>query len=386
LGQGTIRGIESLGLSIIRIIEEEALKENTAQVRAILPTEIAAYLLNEKRQAIIDIEKRQNVAVIVVPSSHLLTPQYEVERIRLSDMTEKDEKMLSYKLAIKSEISSQTTTPTAQKVHQEPAIKTMSIEESSAPAATSVHSVPHPQQSTKGEPGILKKFFKMLFEKKEEPVAASENQQSDYRKTNRMRPTHPRHKGSRHRPRGGRRDNRGTRPGGGYRGQDNRDNRDKDFRTRDARPPRDQYRETGETRDSQPQEIRQPSNIVASNTPQVMEQPSHAAPQQTQAVNQQPARNYPAQPAQHAQHAQHESNVRPVDFQSNTNAPAQQTVNVANQPIENTGERPPRKPRPRFHPRHRHSRPHAAKSDQSDKHTLEGEDIYSVKKKESDEG
>ena len=59
LGQGTIRGIESLGLSIMRIIEEEALKEKTAQVRAILPTEIAAYLLNEKRQAIIDIEKRQ---------------------------------------------------------------------------------------------------------------------------------------------------------------------------------------------------------------------------------------------------------------------------------------------------------------------------------------
>ncbi len=102
-GQGTIRGVESLGLSVIRIIEEEALKENTAEVRSILPTEIAAYLLNEKRQAIIDIEKRQNVSVIVVPSSHLLTPQYEVERIRISDLNEKDEKLASYKLAIKPE-------------------------------------------------------------------------------------------------------------------------------------------------------------------------------------------------------------------------------------------------------------------------------------------
>ena len=84
LGQGTIRGIESLRLYLSCVlIEEDALKENTAQVRAILPIEIAAYLLNEKRQAIIDIEKRQNVSVIVVPSPHLLTPQYEVERIRL---------------------------------------------------------------------------------------------------------------------------------------------------------------------------------------------------------------------------------------------------------------------------------------------------------------
>ena len=71
LGQGTIRGIESLGLSVIRLIEEEALKENTAQVRAILPIEIATYILNEKRQAIIDIEKRQNLSVIVVSNPHM---------------------------------------------------------------------------------------------------------------------------------------------------------------------------------------------------------------------------------------------------------------------------------------------------------------------------
>ena len=70
-GQGTIRGIESLALSIIRIIEEEALKDNTAQVRTILPVEVAAYLLNEKRQAVVEIEKRQGVSVIIVPSSQM---------------------------------------------------------------------------------------------------------------------------------------------------------------------------------------------------------------------------------------------------------------------------------------------------------------------------
>lgn len=170
LGQGSIRGIESLGLSIIRIIEEEALKENTAQVRAILPTEIAAYLLNEKRQAIIDIEKRQRVGIIVVPSPHLLTPQYEVERVRLSDMTEKDEKLASYKLAIKPEIAA--SAPVTMKPAQEPAVKTMHVE---APAPASY---PAPAKM-KEEPGFLKKLIAKIFEKKDEPETAKTDLKSD---------------------------------------------------------------------------------------------------------------------------------------------------------------------------------------------------------------
>ena len=86
-------------------------------MRTILPVEIAAYILNEKRQAIIDIEKRQSVSVIVVPSSHLLTPQYEIERVRQSDISEKDEKLASYKLAIKQEVTALATAanPKAQR-------------------------------------------------------------------------------------------------------------------------------------------------------------------------------------------------------------------------------------------------------------------------------
>lgn len=191
LGQGTIRGIESLGLSVIRLIEEEALKENTAQVRAILPTEIAAYVLNEKRQAIIDIEKRQHVMVIIVPSAQLLTPQYEVERIRISDLSEKDEKMASYKLAIKSEtVATSTNLP---KTPQEPAIKSISMEEFSStrtPAALA-----HPSEPPKvGEPGLLKKLFTFLFEKKEQ----STPQESFAPPKKYERSAHSRYKGNRH--------------------------------------------------------------------------------------------------------------------------------------------------------------------------------------------
>lgn len=157
LGQGSIRGIESLALSIIRIIEEHALKENTAQVRAILPIEIATFLLNEKRQAIMGIEERQKVGVIIVPNPHFMTPHYEVERIRLSDLSEKDEKILSYKLAIKPELELTTTSQTTTRAHQEPAIKSMVIEQPT----------PTPTGKTKSGEGLLKRLFGFITQKKE---------------------------------------------------------------------------------------------------------------------------------------------------------------------------------------------------------------------------
>lgn len=243
VGQGTIRGIESLGLSIIRIIEEEALKENTSQVRAILPIEIAAYLLNEKRQSIIDIEKRQNVSVIVVPSSHLLTPQYEVERIKISEMTEKDEKMASYKLAIKPEISTYQTTSTqpAVRSHQEPAVKNVPMNEIPAPP-------PAPASHTHaghGEPGLLKKLFTFLFEKKEAPVAASTEERSDRTR----RPQNMRHNRN-----GGRKG--GVRHGqhrgrtGRHRGQQSGSGTYRNYEQRESKPDH-QQQDTRDQRDTQ---------------------------------------------------------------------------------------------------------------------------------------
>jgi ribonuclease E len=159
LGQGTIRGIESLALSIIRIIEEHALKENTAQVRAILPIEIASFLLNEKRQAIIDIEHRQKVAVIIVPNQHMTTPHYEVERIRASDFSEKDEKLASYQLTPSTETETTTAPQAIQRVHQEPAIKSMTFEHTTIPS--------QPGGDGKSEKGLIKRLLDYLFEKKQ---------------------------------------------------------------------------------------------------------------------------------------------------------------------------------------------------------------------------
>lgn len=93
-GTGKIRDNESLSLSILRLLEEEALKENTKQVRTIVPVEIASYLLNEKRKAVRDIEHRHNVDVIVVPNEAMETPHFNVYRVREGE----DVSILSYNL------------------------------------------------------------------------------------------------------------------------------------------------------------------------------------------------------------------------------------------------------------------------------------------------
>ncbi|MCP1437356.1 ribonuclease E [Erwinia persicina] len=94
-GTGTIRDNESLSLSILRLIEEEALKENTKEVHAIVPVQIASYLLNEKREAVSAIEKRQGgVRAIIVPNDQMETPHYSVLRVRSGEETQ----TLSYHL------------------------------------------------------------------------------------------------------------------------------------------------------------------------------------------------------------------------------------------------------------------------------------------------
>jgi len=196
LGQGTIRGIESLALSIIRLIEENAIKDNTLEVRAILPIEIATYLLNEKRQSIIDIEARQNVIVLVIPNQHFITPHYEVERIRSNETPEKDEKLASYKLAIKPEIELYSGTQSLQRGHQEPALKGSLTDQSFAPPP------PAPSASKeKGQGSLLKRLLTYLFDKESaEPQKRAEAPA-------RSRP--PAHSQSRNKPRSHSRDYKG---------------------------------------------------------------------------------------------------------------------------------------------------------------------------------
>ena len=81
-GRGTVRNVQSNALSIIRLIEEEALKDKTAEVQVQLPVEMATFLMNEKRDFILNIEKRHNVHVLIIANPYLHAPQYNIARVK----------------------------------------------------------------------------------------------------------------------------------------------------------------------------------------------------------------------------------------------------------------------------------------------------------------
>lgn len=97
-GTGHIRDTESSALQVLRIIQEEAMKENTAAIHTQVPVEVAAFLLNEKRAEVIKIESRFKVNVLMIPNKHLETPHYKLERLRHDDVRLDDQKA-SYVMA-----------------------------------------------------------------------------------------------------------------------------------------------------------------------------------------------------------------------------------------------------------------------------------------------
>lgn len=116
-GQGTIRSVESLALSVLRILEEEAMKDKTGKVLAQLPVDVATFLLNEKRGILGTIEERNGIEIILIPNRHLETPHYELQRLR-SDET--PEESTSYRMGtIEAEPNQAETLLTAERPRAE---------------------------------------------------------------------------------------------------------------------------------------------------------------------------------------------------------------------------------------------------------------------------
>lgn len=121
-GQGTIRDVESLALSIVRLIEEEALKDRTGRIQAQLPIAVATYLLNEKRDVVFDIERRLGIQILLVPNSNLETPHFELTRLR-SDQLSNEEHNLSFELlSTAHEIETLNRSPETTFSREEPAV------------------------------------------------------------------------------------------------------------------------------------------------------------------------------------------------------------------------------------------------------------------------
>ncbi len=118
-GQGIVRSVESLALSIMRLIYEEASKDKTGKVQAVVPVSVASFLLNEKRERISAIEKEQEVAVLIVPSAELETPHYEILRIREDDSEGQDSK--SYEISAANPVEESYTPGAKREIAREQA-------------------------------------------------------------------------------------------------------------------------------------------------------------------------------------------------------------------------------------------------------------------------
>ncbi|PAU72804.1 ribonuclease E [Vreelandella alkaliphila] len=171
-GQGTIRDVRSLSLSIMRLIEEEAMKERSAQIRAILPVPVATYLLNEKRSVLADIESRQGVRVVLLPNPEMDTPHYDVQRLR-DDHLDDDESLTlsSFELSTDTEVGKEpdpSFTPPAMRaeaavksvVHNAPAPASLQTEEKAERAAKADKTVTATPPSTEEQPSVIGRFIR----------------------------------------------------------------------------------------------------------------------------------------------------------------------------------------------------------------------------------
>ena len=159
-GTGKIRDNESLSLSILRLIEEEALKENTKQVHTIVPVQVASYLLNEKRKAVHNIEKRHNVDVLVVPNEAMETPHFSVFRLRDGE----ELNVLSYNLAKLHEEQEDTFIPEESLISRNIETAAISTEEVLESAALSMTiSEPAPTKDKQSDqPSLFARIIKKI--------------------------------------------------------------------------------------------------------------------------------------------------------------------------------------------------------------------------------
>ncbi|WP_322405787.1 ribonuclease E [Idiomarina sp. PL1-037] len=201
-GQGTIRSSDSLALSILRLIEEEAIKDNTIQVHAQVPIDVATYLLNEKRQSVNHIEKRHNVKIVIIPNHHMETPHFEVLRIRDDEVPES----ASFELVQKPDQTESTVsiTLTQDKAKfEEPALKGLQ-----APSAAPTPApAPKVEEKKAAQPSLLSRlvtWFSGLFgsdEEQKQAEAEKEKERNAQNQRNQQRRGRNRRSGNRQ-PRG----------------------------------------------------------------------------------------------------------------------------------------------------------------------------------------
>ena len=202
-GQGAVRGTESLALSILRVVEEDAIKDNTGKIVVKIPVEVATFLLNEKRSSINAIEERNDVRVLLIPDALLESPNFVVERVRQDDSTHEVHTHASYELASEPAGLPEFVNQSATQPPAEPAVKRV-------PPPTPA---PTPSPKRDDSPGLFRRLWANLFGAGGDSETASSHRRSRPPGANR---------GPARNQTGARRRGQGRRPGRGNGRQDAR--------------------------------------------------------------------------------------------------------------------------------------------------------------------
>ncbi|MCW9028517.1 MAG: ribonuclease E, partial [Kangiella sp.] len=251
-GSGVIRGTDSLALSILRLMEDEAMKESTAEVQALVPVEVATFLLNEKRRKIEQIEKRQKVRLVVVPNPYLETPHYEVLRVKAGETLEDS----SYSLIGDApEIELVRSSKQPAPVNDQPALK--SIKPSTPPPAPS-------KPAKKKKPGLFARLWASLFgddKDKKKKGKQSQNNRGKYDRN--TRGNNSRYQGKKRNNQKGRNQNQNK-----NQSQEQRDDKDNKGQQKPAgRPQKKQHdkpqkKQAGQKQERKPEQKNEQQNVV----------------------------------------------------------------------------------------------------------------------------
>ncbi|MBT6529619.1 MAG: hypothetical protein HOK99_01730, partial [Betaproteobacteria bacterium] len=232
-GTGNIRSVESTALHVLRIVQEEAMKESTAAVHAQVPVAVASYLLNEKRDELYAIEHRVKVSCVLIPNSQLETPHYSVKRLRHDELNQLDTSIASYDLA--------------DEIVEEGQEKDKKQEVKKPSAAVKGVTPSQPPPSEKKQSGFFKRLIEALFGPSEVKVTNTSTNRRRNQRTDRRRGGRDDERNDRRRNRNDSRDRRRPRRGRG---------RDEESRTDSAPGAQSQQKEAAKDAKVTPVESR----------------------------------------------------------------------------------------------------------------------------------
>ncbi|MEC5386676.1 Rne/Rng family ribonuclease [Uliginosibacterium sp. H3] len=251
-GTGHIRSTESAALHILRILEEESMKENTGALHTQVPVDVATFLLNEKRDDIAKIELRHKVNLLIIPNRHLETPQHEIIRLRHDQLNQEEITLPSYRMAAAPTDPSYTPPSAnleAKAGRQEAAVKTITPGQAAPIVETRVETI----EAAQPKKGLFARFLAWLGGSEEAapaPVAPAKSASSNARRDSRRRDGRDGGRDGERKPRDGQNKQREERkPREGQAERQPREER----APREDRQPREDRKERGNRQDGQRQ-------------------------------------------------------------------------------------------------------------------------------------